>query len=85
MSIKETAIAMRPFVDRCGIMSSAVYGGDATTVSHLYDMIRQIEYGEVTGEKAHRWVGWMQGVICCRGGATLEDMKEVNASTLGKE
>lgn len=55
-----------------------VKGGEATSCNHLFDMIAAIENKEVTGEKAHRWLGWIQGVVCCRGGASLDEMKEVN-------
>jgi hypothetical protein len=78
MDIKTAATAMRPFVERTKLMSSAVYGGDATSIKHLEEMIEKIESGEVSGEKAHRWLGWLQGVVCCRGGATLEEMKAIN-------
>jgi hypothetical protein len=78
MDVKKAATAMRPFVDRIDIINSAVYGGDATSIEHLSDIIFAIESGKVSGEKAHRWLGWLQGVVCCRGGATLEELKAVN-------
>jgi len=34
--------------------------------------------GEITGEKAHRWLGWVQGCVCVGKGGTLEDMKGIN-------
>lgn len=76
MDIKQAAKAMRPFLDKC--KSHHVDGGDATTIEHLAAMLTSIETGSVSGEKAHRWLGWAQGVVCCRGGATLEEMKAVN-------
>ncbi|HET8688334.1 MAG TPA: hypothetical protein VFM18_17125 [Methanosarcina sp.] len=83
MDIKAAATAMRPFVKKVDWLARLDFnviarGGDATSVAHLYEMIEAIESGEVSGEKAHRWLGWMQGVVCCRGGATLEEMKAVN-------
>jgi hypothetical protein len=75
MDIKLAAQAMRPLLARC---TKEVEGGDATALHHLIDMIDKIEAGEVSGEKAHRWLGWIQGVVCCRGGATLDEMKAVN-------
>ena len=38
----------------------------------------KIESGEVTGEKAHRWLGYLQGVLVATGGTSLEEMKMVN-------
>lgn len=75
MDIIKSAQLMRPLVLEATII---VVGGDATTTEHLLDMINAIETEKVTGEKAHRWLGWIQGVVCCRGGASLEEMKEIN-------
>jgi len=52
--------------------------GQAATIDHLRMMVGKIKSGEVTGEKAHRWLGWIQGVIYTRFTVTLEDMKRVN-------
>ena len=49
------------------------YGKD-----HLKYMILKMVSGEITGEKAHRWLGWIQGCVCTGGGATLEEMKKIN-------
>lgn len=49
-----------------------------TSKDHLHMMTGKIILGEVTGEKAHRWLGWAQACIVMGGGATVEDMKLVN-------
>jgi len=49
------------------------YGKD-----HLRVMLIKLVAEEITGEKAHRWIGWIQGCICVGGGATLEEMKQIN-------
>ncbi len=49
------------------------YGKD-----HLLEMVHKIESGEISGEKAHRWIGWIQGCVCMGKGATLEQMKSIN-------
>ncbi|MHB8149974.1 MAG: hypothetical protein ACYDIB_07405 [Desulfobulbia bacterium] len=49
------------------------YGRD-----HLREMCEKIVRGEVTGEKAHRWLGWVQGCVCFGGGATLAELKDIN-------
>lgn len=43
---------------------------------HLYEMVDKIKSGDVGGEKAHRWLGWLQCAICMGGGATLEEIKD---------
>lgn len=45
---------------------------------HLHDMCVAIMEGKVTGEKAHRWLGWVQACCCVHGLATLEELKEIN-------
>ena len=46
--------------------------------THLHGMVRKIQDGIVEGEKAHRWLGWVQACICFGKGATLEQLKEIN-------
>ena len=47
-------------------------------LNHLNTMCQKIIIGEVAGEKAHRWLGWIQCAVCIGGGATLEKLKEIN-------
>lgn len=49
------------------------YGRD-----HLLHIIREIESGRVSGEKAHRWLGWLQCALVIGGATTLEAMKAAN-------
>jgi len=48
------------------------------SVEHASMMLWSIVCGEVKGDKAHRWLGWAQAVICFRGGANLEHLKSIN-------
>ncbi len=45
---------------------------------HLRYMLSELVDGNITGDKAHRWLGWIQGCVCVGGGATLEEMKKTN-------
>lgn len=45
---------------------------------HLHHMARSIQDGIVHGEKAHRWLGWLQACVCMGRGATLKQLKEIN-------
>jgi len=47
-------------------------------VGHLRDMNEKIQSGEVQGEKAHRWLGWIQAAVYAHGCASLEDLKLIN-------
>jgi len=48
------------------------YGKD-----HLHEMVNKIICGEVSGEKAHRWLGYLQGAVVI-GGVSLEQVKMIN-------
>lgn len=49
-----------------------------TGKSHLHCMARKIQDGIVEGEKAHRWLGWLQACVCMGQGASLEQLKLIN-------
>ena len=53
--------------------SNSEYGKD-----HLHEMVNKIICGEVSGEKAHRWLGYLQGAVVVGGGADLEQVKMIN-------
>lgn len=52
------------------------------TNEHLTFMIDSMVSGAVSGEKAHRWLGYLQGVLVATGAASLEQMKDVNKGCL---
>lgn len=45
---------------------------------HLFWMIEQILNGEVVGETAHRWLGWIQYGVCLDGRLDLEQLRDLN-------
>lgn len=49
-----------------------------TSLEHVRYMLQEIECGNVGGEKAHRWLGWVQATICRQGVATLNQLKGIN-------
>jgi len=49
-----------------------------TAKDHLHMMVGKVGLGEVSGEKAHRWLGWVQACIVMGGGATVHEMKRIN-------
>lgn len=51
---------------------------DAVKGMHVADMLRRIQIREITGTKAHRWLGWAQACIVFAGIGTLDDMKRIN-------
>ena len=46
--------------------------------THIMNMLVEIRIGQISGEKAHRWLGWAQCAIVSAGIATLDDMKNIN-------
>jgi hypothetical protein len=44
-----------------------------TEHTHLTWMIGQLLSGAVTGDKAHRWLGFIQGVLAARGFLNVDD------------
>jgi len=74
MDIKEAAGALWVLVFKSNLPDEhPEYGKD-----HLRYMLSALVDGEVTGEKAHRWIGWIQGCICMGKGASLEELKWIN-------
>ena len=51
---------------------------DSYGKNHLHYMLSKIVSGEISGTKAHRWLGYVQGVIVFSDGATLEQLKKLN-------
>jgi hypothetical protein len=45
---------------------------------HLLYMCDELVHERVTGEQAHRWLGWIQGVCVARDIATLDECKDIN-------
>ena len=46
--------------------------------NHLKVMLAMLVSEEITDEKAHRWIGWIQGCVCVGEGGTLDDIKNIN-------
>lgn len=61
------------------LVRGTVYGDiESATEEHLMHMISLIINGTVDGEKAHRWLGYLQGVVIAYEGTTLEELKQIN-------
>lgn len=56
--------------------------GVYASILHLREMNAKIQSGEVSGEKAHRWLGWMQACVYCTCSAvSLGDFKDINKAS----
>jgi len=74
MNIKIAAHDMWGMIEQSNLPDGhAEYGKD-----HLRYMLDKLILGDVEGEKAHRWLGWVQGCVCVGGGANLETLKKIN-------
>lgn len=45
---------------------------------HIAFMLDEIRKGRITGEKAHRWLGYAQALMVVGNWATLDQLKEIN-------
>ena len=74
MDIKIAALETRN-----GFLVKTTYGNKkGCDRKHIEWMLNGIIDGYITGEKAHRWLGWAQAMICVFDSAELEDLKNVN-------
>jgi hypothetical protein len=74
VEILKVAELMLPIVEGTDLSGVPPYCCKA----HLKSMLYKITLLSVSGEKAHRWLGYVQGVVALRGGATLEELKDLN-------
>lgn len=51
------------------------------TVAHLLYMNARIQEGTVAGDKAHRWLGWLQAVVYLSGAASHEAIQQINETS----
>lgn len=75
MNIVKAAKSMRRIIYRTPIGFNHTDGCER---SHLLYMCNTIMKKKVVGEKAHRWVGWIQGVCTSVGITSLSQCKRVN-------
>jgi len=48
-----------------------------TSLKHLNWMMCEIGTGRVTGSKAHRWLGYVQGALVAKGYMTHDEIKDI--------
>ena len=65
------------------ILEDSSYCGttEHTSRQHLFYMIQQITRKVVQDDKAHRYLGWIQGCVCEAGVATLDEIKVINRNS----
>jgi len=52
------------------------------TRSHICVILQQVIDANVTGAKAHRFIGWAQGVMCMEGFLTLDQARDINRKVI---
>lgn len=80
-----TLTAARSMLD---LMSAEPYGdmiysrdSKGRSVKHAIWMLCGITLGYIQDEKAHRWLGYAQGILVVQRKLTLEEMKNVNRTS----
>jgi len=76
IDIKIAAEKMRELIEVSSLMETLP---QSVKKPHLRYMVDMITSGEIEGEKANRWLGWIQASIYFGGGATLEELKRINS------
>lgn len=71
-------IAARRLLDELFDAPKGERDPEGRSEGHIIFMLEEIADSRVTGEKAHRWLGYAQGIMVLSGTATLEEMKELN-------
>lgn len=56
-----------------------------TGASHLRWMLRELRKGYMTTDKAHRWLGFVQGCLICRGVTSVEAERNFTRPFFGKQ
>lgn len=67
---------MRGYVEQCANLDTWPEG--ECSKEWLMRMLGDIESGKVDEAKAHRWLGYIQGVLRARGTGTVKEYGEVN-------
>ena len=49
---------------------------------HIHSILEQVICGDVTGNKAHRFIGWAQAVLCMEGFISLDDTRNMNRQVI---
>lgn len=75
MDIKIAAKETSKLIDDCTLFNP---GKPNASKEHMREMVAKIVSGEVSGEKAHRWLGWLQACIYVSSDVTLDELKLIN-------
>lgn len=55
-------------------------GRDRASKPHIESMLKDIRDRRVEGEKAHRWIGWVNAAFVVNGEMEFSTMKQINAN-----
>ena len=70
-------------VGNTGMTTDEIVAAEPDSFEHVKWMLQGIADGYITGEKAHRWLGWAQAVIHIhQEDMPLDVFKEINANDI---
>ncbi len=82
MNVKTAAMKLRDLLSEMNQQNDIeVAKKQECDIIHLVWMCYEIINGHVKSDKAHRWIGYIQGVLVMRNLTTLEKMKELNKTS----
>ena len=83
MNIKKAAALTRDFLAPLSMEyfnngNAMITREEPASKDHLLWMLDGIGFGYIQHEKAHRWLGYVQGVMAARECVDLETLKKIN-------
>ena len=78
MSIKQTADNMLGYITNIPTQKTT----KGLTLAHAKWMLEGISREYVKGDKAHRWLGWAQAILCQYSVVDLDTLKTMNKGSL---
>ncbi len=78
MDIRQAALSVKIRIEESRPDLAPDRRKDGIGLGHALFLVEEIAVGRITGEKAHRWLGWAQCVCVYEGIASLMEMKATN-------
>jgi len=62
----------------CGEIAVCFCDDEGRGIGHAWWMLNEVKIGGVVGRKAHRWLGYAQGILVQTELAELKTMQDIN-------
>lgn len=79
VNVRNIILNLAPLIEEADLLPEH---NESYSKDHLRVMAHKLVTEEITGEKAHRWLGWFQACLVMGGATTFEEMKAINKTTV---